>query len=77
MADSVRSLPIEITDRITLQMRNCFTREGLDRKKELNVLVIPSITINEMLAFETQVPDEEELIEAMDEFLQDCDKNTN
>lgn len=77
MADAVRSLPDEIIDNVELKIRDVFTMEGLNRKKELNVLVIPSITINNRLAFETLIPDEEELIDVMHEFLQEVDEEIN
>lgn len=75
MAESVKSLPKELLDNIDLQMVNVFTREGLDRQKELHVIRIPTITVNNMLAVETMIPVEDELIEIMHDFLEEFDKN--
>ncbi|MGI6679397.1 MAG: hypothetical protein ACOX2Q_10215 [Dehalobacterium sp.] len=60
-----------------IQIRDCFTREGHSRKNELNVFVIPSVTVNNMVAFETQIPDEEDLINVMHEFLQELNESPN
>lgn len=69
MADTVKDLPHKIKDEIELQIRDVFKLEGFNRQKALNVLRIPSMTINKMLVFENCVPDKEDLLDVMHEFL--------
>ena len=69
MAEAVKALPNEVQDNIELQIWNVKKIEGLNRQKALNVVRIPTMTINKRLAFESLIPDQEELLDVTREFL--------
>ena len=71
MAESVKALPNKILNDIELKIWNVCTMEGFNRKKALNVVRIPSLTINNQLAFEAIIPDDEELLDVMHKSLRD------
>lgn len=73
MIDAVKALPPKILDELELKIWNVTTVEGFNRKKELKVGRIPSLTINEQLAFESLIPHRKKLLNKIHEFLQESD----
>ncbi len=61
MAESVRSLPKEILDRVEVREWDMRTREGIRRFNELGARSLPSIAIDGELVFEAIIPGQEEL----------------
>lgn len=74
MIDAVKALPPNILAELELKIWNVTTIEGFNRKKELKVGRIPSLTINEQLAFESLIPHRKKLLNKIQEFLQESDK---
>ena len=60
MVEVVKDLPPNIQENIELKVWNVTTREGFDRKKQLKVVRIPSLTVNERVVFES-IPDGNQL----------------
>lgn len=71
MIDAVKALPPKIQADLELKIWNVTTIEGFSRKKELKVGRIPSLTINEQLAFESLIPNRKILLSKIHEFLQE------
>ena len=73
MIEVVKALPPKILEDIELKVWNITTIEGFNRKKELNAR-IPSLIINERVAFESGIPIRAELLNKIHEILQDSDQ---
>jgi len=69
MAESVRSLPTEIKDKIEIKEWDMRTREGIQRYRELKAKMLPSIAINGVLVYEAIIPSQEELINKLNELI--------
>jgi hypothetical protein len=65
MAEAARSLPSEIQELIDLQEWDMRTREGIRRQRELGAKSLPSIALDGELVFESIIPGQEELTEAI------------
>lgn len=65
MVDSVKALPKEIIERVDLRVWNVKKLEGIEKKKELGAKGVPSIAINREVVFQSGIPQEDELIEAI------------
>ena len=73
MIEVVKALPPKTLEYIDLKVWNITTIEGFNRKKELNAR-IPSLIINERVAFESGIPIRAELLNKIHEILQVSDK---
>jgi len=67
MAESVKALPEEIQDLIEIREWDMRTREGVARFKELRAKMLPSVALNGRLVFESNIPPQEDLIQAIKE----------
>lgn len=65
MAESVRALPKDIQDRIEVREWDMRTREGVARFCELRAKSLPSIALDGELVFESIIPGQEELAQAI------------
>lgn len=65
MVAVVKALPQEILDHIECREWSFRDREGVLRGMQLKVKSLPSITINEKMAFEAEIPPLEDLIQAI------------
>jgi len=61
MAESVKVLPEDIQQLITIQEWDMRTREGVRRFKELRAKSLPSVALDEELVYESLIPMQEEL----------------
>jgi len=61
MAESVKVLPKDIQQLITVQEWDMRTREGIQRFKELKAKSLPSVALDEELVYESLIPMQEEL----------------
>ena len=61
MAESVRSLPKDVLERIEIREWDMRTREGIRRFNELGARSLPSIAIDGELVFEAIIPGQEDL----------------
>jgi len=61
MAESVKVLPKDIQQLITVQEWDMRTREGIQRFKELRAKSLPSVALDEELVYESLIPMQEEL----------------
>ena len=66
-------LPKEIKDRIDYHEWSLRNREGIEMFKKFRARSLPSIAINEELRFESLIPTQEELIEAISQELRGLD----
>ena len=69
MVEAVKFLPPEVLDVVELKVWDITIPSGIERKAALNVVRMPTMAINGLLAFESSIPSEEELIEAIKEHL--------
>jgi len=67
MVDAVKALPQEIKNIIELRLWNVLEAEGMRLKMALNAVRMPTMAMNNRLFFESYIPVEEELIEAIQE----------
>lgn len=67
MVQAVKALPQEIQSIIELRVWNILEPEGMKRKMALNAIRMPSMALNCRLIFESCIPMEDELIEAIRE----------
>lgn len=65
MVESVKVLPQEILDLIEVRVWNVKELPGIERKSELRARCIPSIAIGHEVVFESTIPPQEELIDAI------------
>jgi hypothetical protein len=73
MLAAVADLPNEIRDRIDYHEWSLRDREGIAMFKRFNARSLPSIAINGELCFESLIPTQEELIEAITQKLKGID----
>ena len=73
MVAAVADLPKEIKDKIDYHEWSLRNREGIEMFKKFNARSLPSIAINEELRFESLIPTQEELIEAIAQELKGPD----
>jgi hypothetical protein len=64
MVEAVEVLPPEIQGRIEVRIWNVKTLEGIRRRKEL-MAKVPSITLNDEVVFQSGIPEQQELIDAI------------
>jgi hypothetical protein len=62
MAESVKVLPEEIQNLITVSEWDMRTREGVQRFRELKAKSLPSVALDGELVYEALIPMQEELI---------------
>jgi hypothetical protein len=62
MAESVKVLPEEIQNLITVSEWDMRTREGVQRFRELKAKSLPSVALDGELFYEALIPMQEELI---------------
>ena len=60
-------MPQEIQDIFELKIWDITKPDGLARKTALNAVRMPTLALNGRLVFESSLPAEEELIEAIDD----------
>jgi hypothetical protein len=65
MVAAVADLPKEVKDKIDYHEWSLRTREGIEMFKKFKARSLPSIAINEELRFESLIPTQEDLIEAI------------
>jgi hypothetical protein len=73
MLAAVADLPQDIKDKIDYHEWSLRNREGIEMFKKFNARSLPSIAINEKLCFESLIPTQEELIEAITQKLRGPD----
>jgi hypothetical protein len=73
MVQSVKVLPQEIQEVIEVRLWDVKTLEGIKRKKALGAKAVPSIALNEEVVFQSGIPQNEELIDAIRERLSAAD----
>lgn len=73
MVAAVADLPKEIKDRIDYHEWSLRNREGIEMFKKFNARSLPSIAINEELQFESLIPAQEDLIQAITQKLKEAD----
>jgi hypothetical protein len=66
MIAAVKDLPQEVLDKIEYREWSLRTLEGAARFRELKARSLPSVAIQGKLAFECNIPPEEELITAIE-----------
>ena len=71
MLAAVADLPKEIRDRIDYHEWSLRDREGIDVFKKFHARSLPSIAINRELCFESLIPTQEQLIEAITQKLKE------
>ncbi len=69
MAETVRSLPEEIKEKIVIREWDMRTREGVMKYRELRAKMLPSIAIDGDLIYEAIIPASEELVEKIKSYL--------
>lgn len=62
MAESVKALPQDIQQIISVHEWDMRTREGVRRFRELKAKSLPSVALDEDLVYEALIPMQEELI---------------
>ncbi|MBI5252710.1 MAG: hypothetical protein HY912_24710 [Desulfomonile tiedjei] len=67
MIAAVKALPHEILDKIDYREWSLRTLEGAARFRELKAKSLPCVAIEGKLVFESNIPQEEELIAAVEE----------
>ena len=72
MAQSVQELPNEIQSIMEVREWDLRTRAGVTRFKELRAKSLPTIAINGELVFESLIPPQEELIQAIQQRYEAC-----
>jgi len=65
MVAAVADLPEEIKDKIDYHEWSLRNREGIEMFKKFKARSLPSIAINEELQFESLIPTQEDLINAI------------
>lgn len=65
MVDAVKGLPHDIQALIEIRVWNIKEVQGIRRKQVLKANCIPSIAINNEMVFESIIPPQEDLIEAI------------
>lgn len=65
MAEAVKVLPDDIQQIITVDNWDMRTRQGVQRFRELKAKSLPSIALDGELVYESLIPMQEELIEAI------------
>ena len=73
MVAAVADLPKQIKDKIDYHEWSLRYREGFEMFKRFHARSLPSIAINEELRFESLIPTQEELIEAISQELREPD----
>jgi len=73
MVAAVADLPKEIKDRIDYHEWSLRNREGIEMFKKFKARSLPSIAINEELRFESLIPAQEDLINAITQELKEAD----
>lgn len=73
MLAAVADLPKEIKDKIDYHEWSLRDREGIAMFKKFHARSLPSIAINEELRFESLIPTQEQLIEAITQKLKGID----
>ena len=73
MIEVVKALPPKILEDVELKVWNITTLEGFNRKNELNTRV-PSLIINEHVAFNSGIPTKKAVLDKIQELLQDSDQ---
>lgn len=71
MVAAVADLPKEIKDKIDYHEWSLRNREGIEMFKRFKARSLPSIAINEELQFESLIPAQEDLIEAINQKLEE------
>jgi hypothetical protein len=69
MAEPVKVLPKAIQDIIEVRIWNVKEPQGTNRIKELGARVVPCIALNGEVVFQSCIPQQEELITAINERL--------
>lgn len=65
MVESVKALPKAIQNLLDVQIWNVKKLEGITKKKALGAKGVPSIAINSEVVFQSGIPQQQELIEAI------------
>ena len=65
MVESVKELPKEMQEMMDIRIWNVKKLEGIRKKKELGVRVVPSICLNGEAVFQSGIPQEDDLITAI------------
>ncbi len=73
MLEAVADLPKEIRDNIDYHEWSLRDREGITMFKRFNARSLPSIAINRELCFESLIPTQDQLIEAITQKLKGID----
>ncbi len=71
MVAAVADLPEEIKDKIDYHEWSLRNREGIEMFKRFHARSLPSIAINGELQFESLIPAQEDLIEAITQKLEE------
>lgn len=71
MVAAVADLPKEIKDKIDYHEWSLRNREGIEMFKRFHARSLPSIAVNGELQFESLIPTQEELIEAITQKLEE------
>jgi hypothetical protein len=74
MVAAVADLPKEIRDKIDYHEWSLRNREGIEMFKNFRARSLPSIAINGELLFESLIPTQEDLIQAIDQELKVRDR---
>ena len=74
MVAAVADLPKEIKDKIDYHEWSLRNREGIEMFKKFRASSLPSIAINGELCFESLIPTQEDLIEAVHQKLKVRDR---
>jgi hypothetical protein len=69
MVAAVADLPKEIKDKIDYHEWSLRNREGIEMFKKFNARSLPSIAINGEIQFESLIPPQEDLIQAINQKL--------
>jgi len=69
MAEAVRNLPQKIKENTEIKGWDMSTLSGIKRSEELKVKSFPCLVINNKLIFNSVIPAQEELITAIQVFL--------
>jgi hypothetical protein len=69
MVAAVADLPKEIKDKIDYHEWSLRNREGIEMFRKFNARSLPSIAINGEIQFESLIPPQEDLIEAINQKL--------
>lgn len=68
MVEAVKALPREVQEIIELKVWDINVSDGFNRKISLNVMRMPAMAMNGQLVFESSIPAEDELIDAINEY---------